>query len=64
MTLFADLQPAIAIVLGFIGLKLIGSFAGYEIPTESSLLLVLGVLGSGVGLSVLEATAAEDDDAA
>ena len=44
-------------VLGFIGVKLIGSFAGYELPTISSLLLVLGVLGTGVGLSVLEATA-------
>ena len=29
-------------VLGFIGLKLIGSFAGFEIPTLDSLLLVLG----------------------
>ena len=45
------------VVLGFIGVKLIGSFAGYEVPTESSLLLVLGVLGTGVGLSVLEASA-------
>ena len=44
-------------VLGFIGFKLIGSFAGYEVPTVSSLLLVLGVLGTGVGLSVLEASA-------
>jgi len=59
---FVYLRPAIAVVLGFIGLKLIGSFAGYEIPTLDSLLLVLGTLGTGVGLSVLEATASDDDD--
>ena len=58
---FKYLQPAIAVVLGFIGAKLIGSFAGYELPTISSLLLVLGVLGTGVGLSVLEATSADAD---
>jgi len=59
---FVYLRPAIAVVLGFIGLKLIGSFAGFEIPTLDSLLLVLGTLGTGVGLSVLEATASDDDD--
>ena len=55
------LQPAIAVVLGFIGVKLIGSFAGFEIPTVSSLLLVLGTLGTGVGLSILEATAEDEE---
>ena len=59
---FKYLRPAIAVVLGFIGVKLIGSFAGFEIPTVSSLLLVLGVLGSGVGLSVLEVTADQIED--
>ena len=59
---FVYLEPAIAVVLGFIGLKLVGSFAGYEIPTSSSLLLVLGVLGSGVGLSVLDSTSKAGDD--
>ncbi len=54
---FQYVRPAIAIVLGFIGLKLIGSFAGYEVSTLSSLLLVLGVLGSGVVLSVLDSEA-------
>lgn len=53
---FVYLRPAIALVLGFIGLKLIGSFAGYELPTLASLLLVLGVLGTGVGLSVITGT--------
>jgi len=58
---FKYLQPAIAIVLAFIGGKLIGSFAGYEVPTETSLLLVLGVLGGGVGLSVYEKNQSEGD---
>ena len=60
---FIYLRPAIAVVLGFIGVKLIGEFGGYEIPTVSSLLIVLGVLGTGVGLSVLEATSLEEDEA-
>ena len=46
-----------AVVLGFIGLKLVGEFGGVEVPTVSSLLFVLGVLGTGVGASILEATA-------
>jgi len=58
---FKYLRPAIAVVLGFIGVKLIGEFAGFEISTVSSLLVVLGVLGTGVGASVLEATAEEDE---
>ena len=40
---FQYLRPAIAIVLGIIGLKLIGSFAGYELPTSSSLLNLGGL---------------------
>ena len=51
------LQPAIAVVLGFIGVNLIGECGGIEVPTVSSLLFVLGVLGTGVGASILEATA-------
>ena len=54
------MQPAIAVVLGFIGVKLIGEFGGIEVPTVSSLLFVLGVLGTGVAASVLEATAEGD----
>jgi len=59
---FQYLRPAIAIVLGFIGAKLIGSFAGFEVPTLTSLLLVLGVLGTGVGLSVFEAASAGEEE--
>ena len=55
-------RPAIAVVLGFIGVKLIGSFAGYEISTETSLLLVLATLGTGVGASVVEARQRPTDE--
>ncbi|GAQ87538.1 integral membrane protein [Klebsormidium nitens] len=46
------LQPSIAIVLGFVGAKLIAEFAGLQVPTESSLAVVIGVLGSGIFLSL------------
>lgn len=58
---FEYLRPAIAVVLAFIGAKLIASFGGYEVPTVSSLIFVLGTLGTGVGLSVMEGTAPDED---
>lgn len=50
---FQYLRPAIAVVLGFIGVKLIGSYFEYEVDTITSLLVVAGTLGAGVGASVL-----------
>jgi TerC family integral membrane protein len=50
---FKYLRPAIAIVLGFIGAKLIGEFAGFEVSTLASLVVVATTLGAGVGASVL-----------
>jgi len=49
---FQYLQTAIAVVLGFIGLKLVGEFVGIEVDTVTSLLIVLGTLSTGVGASV------------
>jgi len=49
---FQYLKPAIALVLGFIGLKLVGEFVGIEVDTVTSLLVVLGTLSAGVGASV------------
>ena len=46
------LQTSIALVLGFIGVKLIASFCGFEIDTLVSLLLVLTTLGGGVHASL------------
>lgn len=59
---YVYLQPAIAVVLGFIGVKLIGEFAGIDVPTIASLLFVLTVLGTGIGASILETVAEEKRD--
>ena len=48
------LEPAVAVVLGFIGSKMIAEYFGYLIPTEVALAVVAGMLGTGVGLSVWE----------
>lgn len=59
------LEPAVAVVLGFIGFKMIAEYFGYCIPTEIALAVVAGLLGTGVGLSVwenkLELEAAEEE---
>jgi predicted tellurium resistance membrane protein TerC len=48
------LEPAVAVVLGFIGSKMIAEYFGYQIPTEVALAVVAGLLGTGVGLSLYE----------
>lgn len=48
------LRPAVAIVLGFVGAKLGGEFFGYDVSTELSLGVITGLLGGGIGLSLLE----------
>ncbi|XP_068644303.1 thylakoid membrane protein TERC, chloroplastic-like [Aristolochia californica] len=47
------LQPAIGVVLGFIGCKMISDFAGYHVSTEASLGFVATTLGAGVLLSLM-----------
>nr|GMD62704.1 thylakoid membrane protein TERC, chloroplastic isoform X1 [Ipomoea batatas] len=46
------LQPAIAVVLGFIGCKMILDFFGFHVTTEASLAVVATCLGTGVLLSL------------
>ena len=46
------LEPAVALVLGFIGTKMIGEYAGFQIPTAIALGVVATFLGSGIALSV------------
>jgi predicted tellurium resistance membrane protein TerC len=46
------LEPAVALVLGFIGSKMVAEYFGYEIPTSVALGVVATVLGTGVGASV------------
>lgn len=55
------LESAVAIILGFIGSKMIAEYFGVEVPTEVSLGVVITLLGGGVGLSLLEK---EKEDAA
>ncbi len=53
LTKLVYLEKAVALVLGFIGLKIIIDFVGYPIPTEVSLGAVVTILGVGVGASLL-----------
>lgn len=46
------LEPAVAIVLGFIGCKMVAEFFGVEVPTIYSLGVVATMLTGGVGLSL------------
>jgi predicted tellurium resistance membrane protein TerC len=46
------LRPSLAIVLGFVGAKMIAGVAGHEVGIVPSLLFLLVTLGGGAGLSV------------
>jgi predicted tellurium resistance membrane protein TerC len=46
------LEPAVALVLGFIGSKMIAEYFGYEMATNVSLGVVATLLGTGVGASL------------
>lgn len=48
------LEPAVALVLGFIGSKMIAEYFGFEVPTAIALGIVATLLGSGIALSVWE----------
>ncbi|CAN0455962.1 unnamed protein product [Laminaria digitata] len=48
------LRPAVAVVLGFVGGKLGAEFFGYDVSIETSLGVITGLLGAGVGFSLLE----------
>lgn len=56
------LEPAVAVVLGFIGFKMIAEYFGYGIPTEVALAVVAGLLSTGIGLSVWEKRLAIEDE--
>merc|ERR1712183_10152 len=48
------LEPSVAIVLAFIGSKMIAEFFGTCISTNISLAIVVTLLSGGIGLSILE----------
>ncbi|EFN50725.1 hypothetical protein CHLNCDRAFT_28756 [Chlorella variabilis] len=49
------LDKAVAVVLGFVGGKILAQFAGLDVPTDVSLGVVASILGLGVGASLLPA---------
>jgi predicted tellurium resistance membrane protein TerC len=56
------LEKAVAVVLGFIGGKMIAEYYGVEIPTEFSVGIVITMLGTGVLASVLDNTEEPEED--
>jgi predicted tellurium resistance membrane protein TerC len=55
------LEPAVGIVLGFIGSKMVAEYFGFSIPTSAALGVVAFFLSGGVGLSVLEKRREENE---
>ena len=54
------LEKAVAIVLGFVGLKLGAEVAGFEVSSAISLGVIVTTLGGGVVLSQLASAADEE----
>ena len=48
------IKPSVALVLAFVGAKMIAEFFHVEVPISVSLLVVMFLLGGGIGLSVLK----------
>ena len=57
------LEKAVAVVLGFIGAKLIAEYVGISISTELSLGVVVTMLGGGVLASILDKEDSTEEDA-
>jgi len=57
------LEKAVAVVLGFIGGKLIAEYLGVAISTELSLGVVITMLGAGVAASILDKEDSIEEDA-
>ena len=55
-------QPAVAIILGFVGAKLGAEYFGVEVSNELSLGVIVTMLSSGIGLSL--ALKENDEEAA
>lgn len=55
------LESAVAVVLGFIGSKLVAEYFGYNVPTEISLGVVATLLGGGVAASLLLGSSEEKE---
>jgi len=51
------LEKAAAVILGFVGVKLVGEVVGFEISSGISLVVIIAVLGIAISLSLLEENA-------
>lgn len=56
------LEPAVAVVLGFIGSKMIAEYFGYLIPTSVALIVVASVLSVGIAVSLLDLDSKSEDN--
>lgn len=54
------LEKSVSVILGFVGLKLVGEVAGFEISSGLSLLFIISTLSIGIGASVLEESSGKD----
>jgi predicted tellurium resistance membrane protein TerC len=54
-------KQSVALVLAFIGTKMLVEFAGVEVRTDASLLVVAALLGGGVAGSLLLPAPKEDE---
>jgi TerC family integral membrane protein len=48
------LEPAVAVILAFIGGKMIAEYFDYAVSTELALTVIVSILGLGVGASMME----------
>mmetsp|Transcript_25950 Transcript_25950/g.80824 ORF Transcript_25950/g.80824 Transcript_25950/m.80824 type:complete len:244 (+) Transcript_25950:145-876(+) len=46
------LRPAVALILGFVGVKMLAEYFHVHIPTATSLAVIIAILGGGVALSL------------
>lgn len=60
MTKLPYLEKSVALVLGFIGVKLVLEYFGVDVPTDASLAVVAMTLAGGVGVSLLAPPAEEE----
>lgn len=57
------LEPAVALVLGFVGLKMIGEFAGVEVSEQAALAVVGTLLSGGVAASLIKNSQGDKEEA-
>lgn len=56
------LEKSVAVVLGFVGAKMIADYGGMEISTAASLGIIASILGGGVGLSFISPPTPSSDE--